>query len=242
MEWDGGDVRDPKLSITAEGALMLNSAVYFTDAVDGVARQSITWLTTDGEDWGSVYACPSGADTWRWSTSWSGGMGYSVGYTGKDEAGTLYRTVDGKQWEPLVEDFFPEGEGNETALVFGPDGVFYCLLRDGPGGEAHLGVAEPPYREWTWTALGKQIGGPEMIRLADGRLLAAVRLHEDGPRTAVCWVDPDAGTLTEILDVPSGGDTSYAGFVEYADGVWMSYYSSHEEKSAIYLAKLRLAD
>lgn len=29
FEWDGGDVREPKLSITAEGWLMVNTSVYF---------------------------------------------------------------------------------------------------------------------------------------------------------------------------------------------------------------------
>ncbi len=240
MQWDGGDVRDPKLSITAEGKLMLTSAVYFTSAVDDTVRQSVTWLTSDGEDWGSVNACLSGVNTWRWNTTWHNGMGYNIGYSGKDAAGTLYRTRDGKQWETLLEDYFPEGEGNETSLVFGPDDTAYCLLRDGPGGMGHLGVAEPPYSEWTWADLGARIGGPEMIRLSDGRFLAAVRLYDGGARTSLCWIDPDEGTIREFLELPSGGDTSYAGLVEHEGVIWMSYYSSHEEKSAIYLARLNI--
>ncbi|MFO7775441.1 MAG: hypothetical protein R6W89_06545 [Candidatus Hydrogenedentota bacterium] len=46
--------------------------------------------------------------------------------------------------------------------------------------------------------------------------------------------------MREFLELPSGGDTSYAGLVEYEDEIWMSYYSSHEEKSAIYLARLNI--
>ncbi len=242
FEWEDGDVRDAKLSITAEGNLMLTSAVYFTAAANDIDRQSVTWLTTDGEDWGSVYACISGADTWRWNTTWANGMGYNAGYTGKDAAGTLYRTRDGKSWETHVENFFPGGEGNETAFVFDPDGAGYCLLRDGPNGNGHIGVAQPPYTDWTWTDLGTRLGGPEMIRLSDGRFLAAVRLYDENVRTSLCWIDPDEGTMTEFLELPSGGDTSYAGLVEHGDEIWMSYYSSHEEKSIIYLARLRITD
>ncbi len=238
--WEDGDVRDAKLSITGEGHIMLTSAVYFTSAVDDVARQSVTWISNDGEDWGSVYACLSGTDTWRWNTTWHNGMGYNVGYTGKDAAGTLYRTRDGKSWETHVEDFFPNGDGNETSLVFGPDETGYCLLRDGPDGNGHIGVAQPPYTDWTWSDLGARIGGPEMIRLSDGRFLAAVRLYDENVRTSLCWIDPDDGTMTEFLELPSGGDTSYAGLVEHNGEIWMSYYSSHEEKSSIYLARLRI--
>ena len=38
--------------------------------------------------------------------------------------------------------------------------------------------------------------------------------------------------------MPSGGDTSYPGMVEHDGQIWMSYYATHEGKSAIYFAKL----
>jgi hypothetical protein len=38
-----------------------------------------------------------------------------------------------------------------------------------------------------------------------------------------------------------GRDTSYAGMVLHQGLLWISYYSSHEEKTCIYLAKVRLA-
>jgi hypothetical protein len=40
--------------------------------------------------------------------------------------------------------------------------------------------------------------------------------------------------------LPSGGDTSYPGLVWREDQLRMSYYSSHEGKSAIYLARIEL--
>ncbi len=44
----------------------------------------------------------------------------------------------------------------------------------------------------------------------------------------------------KALKLPSGGDTSYAGLVLHNGLLWVSYYSSHEEKTAIYLAKVKL--
>ncbi|MEJ7592590.1 MAG: hypothetical protein WKF77_13640 [Planctomycetaceae bacterium] len=46
--------------------------------------------------------------------------------------------------------------------------------------------------------------------------------------------------MTECLELPSGGDTSYAGMVLHDGLLWVSYYSSHEEKTCIYLAKVKL--
>lgn len=90
--------------------------------------------------------------------------------------------------------------------------------------------------------MGTRIGGPQMIQLTDGRFLAAVRLYGgDGwhpARTSLCWVNPNQGT--EALELPSGGDTSYPGMVFYDGILWVSYYSSHEEKTSIYLANVKI--
>lgn len=79
-----------------------------------------------------------------------------------------------------------------------------------------------------------------MIQLPDGRLVAAVRLYGGAVRTSLAWIDSKAGRLTEFLKLPSGGDCSYAGLVWSEDLLWVSYYSSHEGKTCIYLAKVKL--
>jgi hypothetical protein len=61
-------------------------------------------------------------------------------------------------------------------------------------------------------------------------------------RTALCWLDPRSGRLTEFLTLPSSGDTSYAGLVWHDRLLWVSHYSSHEGKTSIYLAKVKLAE
>ena len=83
-----------------------------------------------------------------------------------------------------------------------------------------------------------------MIQLPGGEMIASVRLYQDESlkpvRTSICKVDTQAGSITELLTLPSGGDTSYSGLV-YLDGIlWVSYYSSHEGKTSIYLAKVRM--
>jgi hypothetical protein len=79
-----------------------------------------------------------------------------------------------------------------------------------------------------------------MIRIPDGRYVAAVRLYDGSVRTSLAWIDPRTGTLREFLKLPSGGDTSYAGLVWHEGLLWVSYYSSHEDKTSIYLAKVQL--
>jgi hypothetical protein len=49
-----------------------------------------------------------------------------------------------------------------------------------------------------------------------------------------------ATSYEPVLELPSGGDTSYPGMVWHEGILWMSYYSSHEGKTSIYLARIRL--
>ena len=102
-----------------------------------------------------------------------------------------------------------------------------------------LGVSQPPYTSWEWKDVGARIGGPHMIRLPDGRFVAAVRLYDGKTRTSLCRIDPETGRLDELLALPSGGDTSYAGLVWHDNLLWVSYYSSHEGKTSIYLARIQ---
>ena len=44
------------------------------------------------------------------------------------------------------------------------------------GSSALLGRAGAPYTDWSWTDLGMRVGGPNFIRLPDGRLIAVVRI------------------------------------------------------------------
>ncbi|MFV1963959.1 MAG: hypothetical protein ACC628_00945 [Pirellulaceae bacterium] len=57
-----------------------------------------------------------------------------------------------------------------------------------------------------------------------------------GELTSDRWPEEE---LIEALQLPSGGDTSYAGLVWHDDMLWISYYASHEGKTSIYLAKVK---
>ena len=306
FDWDGADVREPKFSVTSEGRLMVNTAIYFcsreprvgghyyrldepgtpeSDAEPNVGRQSVTWLSNDGERWSGVYACPSGVNTWRWDVSWYNGMGYCFGYGGKDKSGTLYRTRDGKSWRPLRTEVYPQGRGNEASLAFGEDGTAYCLLRDGclrtteedagrlfrPGegresekagpaevlgkGLPMFGIGKAPYyQDWEWQPLrvdyGPEFGGvrpagelfrapfagPKLLRLRDGRLLAACRMlgpaRDDG-RITLFKFDPVEAVLTVFAECDG---TTYGSIVEHEGKIWVSYASS--DVSSVHLANV----
>jgi len=238
------DLRDPHLCIAPDGRLMLNSAIVYNNRRD---LHSLAWFSEDGTTWSDAVLIGE-PQYWLWRVTWHKGTAYGVGRISNQRVPRLYQSKDGRHFEVLVKDsdFFPHGPGgSETAVRFLTDDTALCLLRMNsmPGAKtanAHLGVARPPYVHWQWKDLGGRIGGPNLMALPDGRWVAAVRLYDKRVRTALCWLDPQAGKLSEFLALPSGGDSSYAGLVLHEGLLWVSYYSSHEGKTSIYLAKVRI--
>jgi hypothetical protein len=237
-----GDVRDPKISLMSDGRLMVVTAVSLTDK-SVTSHQSVVWYSSDGENWDGPHDVAD-PNFWLWRVSWQDGAGYGIGYATRKNATRgirLYRTEDGRQFDTLVSQLGVDDYPNETSIVFQPDGEAVCLLRrDSTPNTGMLGTAVAPYTDWTWRDLGTRIGGPHMIRLPDGRFVGAVRLYDKKVRTSLVWIDPEQATLEEFLTLPSGGDTSYPGLVWHEGLLWVSYYSSHEGKTSIYLAKVKL--
>ena len=178
FEWDAGDVREPKLSITPDGNLVVMTSVYFvskqphddghfylikpsretylptTSEEQFITQQTVTWITTDGEHWEGPFAPVSAANVWLWDLVWHNGMGYSVAEWGVGVRGQLYRTRDAKSWQVLAEDCSPEGKCNEGALAFGHDDRAFCLLRGTSATIAKFGSSVGPYyQKWDWKTI-----------------------------------------------------------------------------------------
>lgn len=236
-----GDIRDAKFGLLPDGRLMLLTATQLFDTSKQL-HQSHAWITDDLSTWEGRFDVGD-PDIWTWGIRFQGGTGYSIGYRTKDPRfARLYTTEDGKEFQTHVEDLGVESSyPNESAIVFDPDDqTAYCLLRC--SGPAQFGKSSPPYTDWDWQEMNAPVGGPEMIRLPDGRLLGGGRLYDGGARTSLFWIDPESAELTEALRLPSGGDTSYPGFVMHDGVLHVSYYSSHEGKSSIYLARIKVAE
>lgn len=236
-----GELRDPKLSVSPHGELWLNCA-----RINAAGLQSLLYRF-DGERWSG----PSEIGEhrlWLWRTLWCGRKGLCFGYSRPqtlklyqaDSYSGQYHLINGQPLGKLAQQY---GYPNETGLARAHDGTVYCLLRrDADSGLALLGKSLSPYQQWQWQPLDQIIGGPELTVTPQGRLLAVVRLYQPA-RTSLCTIDPQTAKLQEILELPSGGDTSYAGIEWLADDeLLVSYYSSHEGSSAIYLARLNVAE
>jgi hypothetical protein len=256
---EGIDLRDPKLSITPDDRLMIvagGSVYQGTKTLKG--RQPRVAFSADGREWTAPRRVLSEGD-WLWRVTWHDGKAYGISYdasardtpaakdaarTGKVDPGPsdwklkLMVSADGLKYD-LVTHLDVPGHPNESTLRILPDGEMIALVRrEGGNTFGWVGCSKPPYTAWRWHETKYRLGGPNFIRLPDGSLWAAGRSYPGGARTVVARMSRDS--YEPALTLPSGGDTSYPGLV-WNDGLlWMSYYSSHEGRSAIYLAKVKL--
>ncbi|MBL8177756.1 MAG: hypothetical protein JNK48_23970 [Bryobacterales bacterium] len=247
-----GDLRDAKLCVTPAGQLMLSGAAALTPSTPH-RHHSLAWFSNDGVHWSEPH--PIGdPDFWLWRVTWHGNAAYSSAYSTQVNRNLrtfrLYRSEDGRKFHTLVENLGIPNSPGESTIRFAPNGDAVCLLRRDPytgqppipasAATALIGRAQPPYTKWTWQDTGTRVGGPNFIQLPDGRHIAALRLHDNKVRTALCWLDVDRARIEEFATLPSSGDSSYAGLVLQGGTLHVSYYSTHEDKTSIYLAQVKL--
>ncbi len=246
---DGYDLRDAGLSITPDGRLMLigGAAPRKTDK-DHAPTGSFVAFSDDGRAWTEPRIVVEPGH-WLWRVTWRDGKAYGIAYTsfrplGADLTTQLLVSSDGLNYTPLVPKLFGKGTPTEATLRFANDGTLYCLQRrDGEPRyqSAFLGASRPPYTDWQWHDLGAYVGGPNFLQLPSGQWIAAGRFFEGNTaRTKLAVLDMAQHSIEPILELPSGGDCSYPGLVWHDDTLWVSYYSSHEGKTSIYLAKVRV--
>lgn len=255
------DLRDAKLCVTPDGRLMLNTMVWLRPAVDGTSHQSLVYFSDDGRNWSGP--CKIGdPNVWIWRATWHKGICYGIGYR-KVFKGTckkirtflrFYKSADGKHWETVAAEIFKEGPPfgtrfyvfSETDSVFTGDDTCYTILRtddyerDDKLMSLWIGKSRPPYTEWTWKDLGIHSGGPAMMQLPDGRILAPIDPYWKNVPSKLCWVDVENGRLRPFLTFPAKYNLRYVGMVLHDGLLWISYPSKHNGKMSIYLAKVKI--
>ena len=181
---------------------------------------------------------------WIWRVTWNGKTGYGVDYqSGTADSGTglkLLKTSDGISWEKLAS-FSIGSFPNEATIRFDKNGSMMILLRRESGANGMLGISQAPYSDWKWTELDYRLGGPDFLVLKNN-LLIGTRLYKSPTNSTVIYLTDKQGKVKKTVMLPSGGDTSYPGMLISKKDLLVSYYSSHEGKSRIYLARIKMKD
>ena len=248
LEIPGTDLRDPKLSF--DGVRLIITAYAKTVLEDNsLSRHMVSYSSDTGLSWNGPHYFGDDA-WWIWNCDWFKTTAYGFAYNRKAQSISLYRgnplnTMTCYQDNVFGLEKSDKGYPNESALLFDEQGnASVFLRRDADTYSAQFGYANPPYTNWEWHDLDIYIGGPAAVMLEDKNFILAGRHIEwetDMFSTRLWHFDVISKKLTELITLPSGGDTSYPGLVLDNDILYVSYYSSHcDEEARVYLAKLSM--
>ncbi len=252
------DLRDPHfyvvgsdLYIHAITRLPVNSTR--DSNVDSI---SVATHSSDGVGWAPL--ANIGPETWSfWRVKQNAGTYYSAAYQDGDASVSLFTSTDGMAWTQGAQVYGVAADTPvETELVFFPSGNLLALVRTDGTDAVYLASqgpistrvcwAAPPYDSFSCpqTLDGVRLDGP-LAFFWNGRLFVIARKHIltdtlGRKRTALYEITStgDAGTLDmqplaiqEWGEIPSAGDTSYAGYA-MLDGnrARVSWYSGDLDK------------
>jgi len=149
----------------------------------------------------------------------------------------LIRSKDGIEWEKVSTIRAGNWE-SETTIHFQPSGEIIAFLRQKYGGGGSFMEAKPPYTHWSERPSNVHLSGHAAYEF-DGVTYLFSRSYK-GRSAGTTLYTYDGKKLVPYCEFPSGGDCSYPAAVRIGDEMLVSYYSTHEGTTDIYLARVPL--
>jgi hypothetical protein len=244
------DLRDPHF-YEIDGKLAIKALTRLPKTTPRDSDVDTIAVLTTSNDSGTTWSAlaPIGPVTWSfWRIIDTGGIHYSAAYEDGDKSVVLFSSVDGTTWTQGALIYGIAADTPlETELVVMPSGRMLALVRmDGTDTEL-LGYqgrlrtkvcwAEPPYAQWDCPQEldGQRLDGPVAFWAKD-RLYVVARKHYLEPanrkRTSLFEItgELEGGPIgiEEIGELPSTGDTAYAGVAPAGGGEFLvTWYSSN---------------
>jgi hypothetical protein len=240
------DLRDPSFFVVGSDLYLkaLTRLPVVSDRDSNVDTNSVITSSSDGKTWAPLATVVTGGWSF-WRVKENQGTYYTAAYQDGDKSVVMYTSKDGRAWTagPLlygVSDDTP----TETELTFMPSGHLLALVRmDGVasellGDEGRLRTkvcwSLPPYDKFDCPdeIAGQRLDGPVSF-FWQSRLFVIARKHLQGAgkkRTALYEITGNlaGGPITSVErgELPSAGDTSYAGVAPIGGGRFVTAWYS----------------
>lgn len=233
------DLRDPKLTVDNNGKLMMHYMVALIDSgTDSIKEiHSRVIFSKDGLKWSAPQDMRLGNAGVGWRVTWIGKRAYTVAHNCTGEC-AVYKSKNGIDYKPVYKFTNLTGRPNEGTLVPLPNKQMMVVIRrEVEPKSLYLGTSAYPYTDWQFKEIPTFGGGPNLIMLPDSSIFFTHRSYTQGTGR-LCLSKVADGNIEEFITFNTSGDNGYAGMYWYEDALWMSYYSSHEGKAKIYLARI----
>lgn len=234
------DDRDPQFLVTDKRLFL------YDPALRGPELTTYVVFTEDGQTWSK----PQPVYEPRfilWKPLAHGGRFLATAHRKDETSGGKTREVhlvasdDGLAWRKVSTIRAGNWE-SETTLYVDRQGHATAFLRQKYGSPAcQVLEADPPYAAWQARPAGVPHLSGHSVHTFGGVTYLLSRMIVPGTRkTGVRIYTYAQGKLEPYCDLPAGGDCAYAEAVAAGDDMLVSYYSSHEGTTNVYLAVVPL--
>ena len=229
---DSCDMRDPNLSLTPDGRIML---LYFSRsyAVSGTKDKLCSYVVF-GNDKGLVTSPEpikiNGYNheyRWLWKIRWHKNKAYGFMY-GSD---FLFLTSsDGINYDILYSGKQFGERVTEAVVIFKKDTAI--AVARGLNNKGLYGIAYAPFISWDWKKMNIGVAGPYLLQLPNEQILLGTRNYQEqlGQTSLYELLDNNA-RLIETID--EARDSSYPSFLIMNNNVYMSYYAGNKNCTSI---------
>lgn len=229
------DLRDPQLSVTPSGKLMLlTEKVQYNEGHAKTRSTAVTFIKEDGSftPISSIHFDTYDNWNWIWNIEWIDGVAYGFCYI---PFFGLVRSEDGINYE-LVEKIHLDGNPSEASVgKLDKNHLLAVVRRDSL---AALGIYNLTEKQWQWKDCEEIIACPKILKVRRD-ILVVGRSYKFGLQTTLYKYKKSKYSLDPLVRIPGGKDCSYPGFVYKNRYLFISYHKGNARTSDIYLSKIK---
>jgi hypothetical protein len=244
------DLRDPHFFIDNRNVL----CVATNARVKKDIRQNVVYKNLNN-DFKYNFEIDVDNDYWLWSFSKLKNKLYSFGYSMQQECFgksntqkksniVLFQSKNAactrfdKLASPLIAD--SSHCPSEASIIFTSKASAVAIIREGPPHKSFIGTSQFPFKSWNWQKFSFFVRGPKLALLPNGKFLLGAGSMIDHKKTYLAIINSENFSVEQMITLPSGGDCGYPGIIIEGDSALISYYSSHEGNTRVYIVKVGL--
>lgn len=231
----GYDLRDPQLSVTPVGEMMLLTEKVKYENGKAITRNTCVSFIKSKRQYTPLQSVTFDVSqnwNWIWNVEWIDGVAYGFCYA---PFFGMVKSSDGINYD-LVDIINLQRNPSEGSIAKLNSNHYLAVVRT--DGVAYLGIYDVNEGKWRWKDCDEMIACPKVINYKN-KVYVVGRSYIGGLKTSVYKFNKRNKELRCLVRLSGGKDCSYPGLVYHDGKLYVSYYKGDGSSSDIYLATIK---
>jgi len=239
------DLRDPKLFLDKDNNIVVSCHALWYSSTGYLMGKKQLYYTLNEDKSRVNLGYNLNISFWPWRTTLINDKYYSIGYSKRNNVLKLFESSNYFSYSTKCNLDSLSSIYNESTIRLHQDKLYALTRGHDDAAFAVVNLASKACDiQWNNIPI-KNFGGPNFLVykgkfIIGGRENVGKSSSSVFDRTSLFLYDPITQKLERLIILPSGGDTGYPGMVLEKNKLYISYYTTNEGKSKIYLATLNL--